>query len=437
MRTALSAAIAVACIFNTTVQVHGQIAPTAPKCQHQFVNVTWNNEGDNKIRVFVDGDFYRESGTTFRVVNLAGDLTPVPIEKVDWTPTAGQPPGAGQTVYNALDLTPLVSPAANVTYYLVASNVHFADCKTLQALVGPTQIQIGRKVTKAMALGPATSRDDADFYLAPTIDGATGTKASYTADAKFSPEIWLRAPGTQWSFFSPGVILDPDVDIKISSNAKEDGNSVTFQALLKLLYPTPRKLQPLSSQLPMSIGKTGFAVEADKNFHDLNGVFTYTQALPLHTYCCGRDAKLFFEPLLGTELGTNLKSQSAGAYPYNIVRGFFGAHEGFNVFSSKHAAGAASTSSKPMFSIETDYIRRLLVNPEPVYVANSQNKLVLQSSGTQPRDHVTAAITYNVSAYFGFTANYEYGSLPPDYTLVDNKYTFGLVLKGQLQSHVK
>jgi hypothetical protein len=375
----------------------------------------------------------------FRIDNLAGDISPVaiaPITTADFVRQANQPSVSSKPAYNGLALTPLLPLTGSLTYYLVATNMHFTDCATPQALVGPTPIQPGRKATKARALGQATSRDDADFYLAPTIDGATGSKASYTVDAKFAPEFWLRAPGSSWTPLSPGVILLPDIDLKISSNPKEDGNSVTFGGLFKLLYPTPRSFHWASSQLPITLGKTGFAVESDKTFHDLNAVFSYSQVLPLHDYCCTRRAPLFFEPFVGTELGTNLKSQSAGAYPFNIVRGLFGAHEGLNVFAQRSSKDG-SASSKPTISIETDYIRRLLINPEPVYVANPQNKLVLKSVGTQPRDHVTTALTYHLTSYVGVTANYEYGSIPPDYSLVDNKYTFGIVLEGQLESHPK
>jgi hypothetical protein len=173
------------------------------------------------------------------------------------------------------------------------------------------------------------------------------------------------------------------------------------------------------------ISQPGFVAEADKKFHDVNGIFSDAEYFVLRSFG-GELFSIIPEPVVGVETGSNLKAQSAGTYPESILRVDVGLHLGMNLFQR-------ATKKKPLFSIEADYMRRLLLHPEPIYTVNSTGGYVLQSVGTQPRDHVTVKINYNLTSYVALTAAYEYGSLPPLYTKVDNKYTFGVTLQGQVQ----
>jgi hypothetical protein len=410
------------------------VAKTKP-CTVQKLQLPIWDPAEKVITVLLTSQAYLDSKATWQLSDwgdaAANNAISLPItvqQSLVADRTTGKPlldEATKQYEYQAVTITPATPLDKNHIYYLSAKTVHFVDCATTQAVVAPTPVQFGKKPTKPISLSQGTSRTDSDLYLFPTIDGASGTKASYTIDAKLSPEFWLKAPSPQWNPLHPGYIITPGIDLKVSSNPKEDGNSVLFQGLVKILYPTPEG--SVAHVLPASFGKTGFVAEADKNFHDINGVFTYTQWFILRDFCCTEHTQLVLEPFIGTEIGGNFKSQRSGAYPYSILRGTFGVHEGFNIFKS----------SKPILSIEGDYIQRLLLNPEPVYVANSQNVLELQSVGTQPRDHVAIVITYKVTPFVGMSANYEYGSLPPDYTKVDNKYTFGVVIQARLLYRVK
>jgi len=314
-------------------------------------------------------------------------------------------------------------------YYLFVQGLVFEYCTSAAKTVSPVAIATERPkdAKRNFIASVAKAREDSDFYFAPTIDGSTGTKTSYTLDTKFqfrksvmTPQFGADVP------YHPAIYFIPGWDIKISSNPKQDGNSVNFLAPLEIVAPmNPGAFPTLSKVVPGIVSQPGFVAEADKKFHDVNGVFADYEYVVLHGL---GNHHLWFspEPMIGVETGSNLKAQSANTYPHSILRADFGMHLGLNIFQAK-------TKSKPLFSIETDYIRRLLLSPEPTYTQDSKGNLVLQSVGTQPRDHVSAKINYNLISYVALTAAYEYGELPPVYTKVDNKYTFGVTFLGQLQ----
>lgn len=324
---------------------------------------------------------------------------------------------------SSVSLRPLQPLLLNHTYYLRAQNLTTAGCNKSQPEVAPIAVMTKRAKIPAFSTSPSTSRDDSDFYFAPTIDGATGTKAAYTLDTKLQFRKGLVAPafGSNTSY-RPGVSFIPGVDLKISSNPKEDGNSVTFQVPFEVLTIVT---QPALRQIiPAVISKPALIAEADKKFHDVNALFSESEYLVLHSF--GNDALRFVpEPTFGFETGSNLKAQEAGTYPDALLRGTFGMRVVMTFFQPSKA--------KPIISIESNYIRRLLLNPEPVYTTDSKGNYVLSSVGTNPRDHVDLKVTYALTQYVGLSLGYEYGELPPLFTKVDNKYTFGITFKGQLQ----
>jgi len=319
------------------------------------------------------------------------------------------------------------------TYYLSAENIKFDDCSKPQGEIAPVIVLTKRKTAPAAASTPSTSRDDSDFYFAPTIDGASGSKAAYTLDSKLqlrkafvAPRFGAQPDPTKPKLtYRPGLSFTPGVDLKISSNPKEDGNSVTFQVPLEVLTILPPSSFPgLSKAVPAVISRPGFVAEADKKFHDVNAVFSDGEYFVLRGWHVSA-VQVVPEPMVGLETGSNLKEQHVATYPESILRANFGFRVVMTVFQP--------SKSKPLFSIESNYIRRLLLHPEPVYTQDSKGNLVLSSVGTNPRDHVDVKVTYNLTSYVGLSLGYEYGELPPVYTKVDNKYTFGITFKGQLQ----
>jgi hypothetical protein len=333
------------------------------------------------------------------------------------------PPRATSTSVYVRSMQPLL---INHTYYFRARNIFTAGCKNIQVEVAPTVVLTDRANAPAFAVSPSTSRDDSDFYLAPTIDGASGSKASYTLDGKFQyRRAWIAPQFGTNTTYRPGISFTPGMSVKISSNPKQDGDSVNIRAPLEVLtIVDPISLPTLAKILPAVISRPGFVVEADKKFHDVNAIFSDGEYFVLHGFDSG-PLQIVTEPMIGLETGSNLKAQTARTYPSAILRGDLGLRLVATIFQP--------SKGKPLFSLESNYIRRLLLHPEPVYTQDSKGNLVLLSLGTNPRDHVDVKLTYNLTTYVGISLGYEYGELSPVYTKVDNKYTLGITFKGQLQ----
>jgi hypothetical protein len=390
--------------------------PTDATCKsYDINNARWIPQ-DNTISVSLTGTALgsHQANARWFLIDTANQATiNLPAEGISYT-------------YNTATIPAKGLVELNDAYFIFATKLQFEDCPNEQAKIGPVVLKTIRDKTPIFAYTPSTNRDDSDFYLSPTIDGASGTGASYTLDTKLQLRKALVAPSFGGSAsYSPAIFFIPGVDAKISSNPKEDSNSVLFQAPLEIVsIINPRSHPTLSSIIPSIVTQPAFVIESDKRFHDINAIFSDSEFIVLHTF--GSDwLKFSPEPMIGFETGSNLKAQETDTYPAAILRADVGMHLGINVFKPK--------KSKPLFYIETDYIRRILLNPEPIYKTDSKGNYILVAVGTQPRDHVNVKLSYDLTAYVGFSLAYENGRLPPVYTQVSSKYTFGITFKGQLQ----
>jgi hypothetical protein len=370
-----------------------------------------------------------QSSASWSVVDSA-DGSRVAVKSVSYPIVSTHPPDKPDYAESAL-IVPVTPLAIDHIYYLFVQGLVFEYCTDAPKTVSPIAIATERpKDAKRNFLASAAkAREDSDFYFAPTIDGSSGAKASYTLDTKFQfRKSLLSAQFGSGLPYRPAIYFIPGWDLKVSSNPKQDGNSVNFLVPLEIVAPTnPTSFPTISKIVTAVVSQPGFVAEADKKFHDVNGVFADYEYVVLHGFG-NHNLWVSPEPTIGVETGSNLKAQTANTYPHSILRADIGMHIVLNIFQ-------AEAKSKPLFSIETDYMRRLLLNPEPTYTEDSKGNLVLQSVCTQPRDHVSVKINYNLLSYVALTAAYEYGELPPVYTKVDNKYTFGVTFLGQMQYH--
>jgi hypothetical protein len=60
---------------------------------------------------------------------------------------------------------------------------------------------------------------------------------------------------------------------------------------------------------------------------------------------------------------------------------------------------------------------------------DKSGNVVTTSVGTKARDDFNGGISLNFTKYAGVRFGYERGSVPPAFRFVDNKVTFGLVIK--------
>ncbi len=352
---------------------------TAATCKsYDINNARWIPQ-NNTISVSLTGTSLsaQQHDAQWALIDMANQSTiKLPAEGVSYTYNTATIPAKGLVELNR-------------AYFIFATKLKFDDCAGEQDKVSPVVLKTERARTPVFANTPSTNRDDSDFYLAPTIDGANGTGASYTLDTKLQFRKALVAPSFGGSApHHPAVFFMPGVDAKVSSNPKEDGNSVLLQAPLEIVtILNPRRFAMLSKLIPSVISQPALVVESDKKFHDINAVFSSSEYVVFRTF--GSDwLKITPEPMIGLETGSNIKAQQADTYPDAILRANFGTHVGINVFKPK--------KPKPIFHIETDYIRRLLLNPEPIYKTDSKGNYTLISVGTQPRDHVDLKFTYDL-----------------------------------------
>jgi hypothetical protein len=388
-----------------------------PPCKHDINSAQWLPQSE-QIDIALTGgpklDTSQNQAAQWFLVNAnSKEYKATAFSRTDVSYTS-------QTV--RLSAKGLVQPKS--FYFVYATGVVFTDCAKPMEKLGPHDLTADGKPNPAFTIKPATNRDSSDFYFAPTVDGASGTGASYTLDSKVQFKYALAAPlfgsGVR---YRPAIFFIPGIDAKISSNAKEDGNSVLLQAPFEIIaIVDPDRFPRLSKVIPSVISQPGFVTEADKKFHDINGIFSDTEYIVVRSL--GNDwLSIVPEPLVGVETGANIKAQQVNTYPSAILRADVGMHVGINFFKVK--------KPKPLFSLESDYIRRMFLNPEPNYKTDTKGNYVLESVGTQPRDHASVKLGYNLTDYISLTVAYENGRLPPVFTKVSDKYTFGITFNGQ------
>jgi predicted porin len=126
-------------------------------------------------------------------------------------------------------------------------------------------------------------------------------------------------------------------------------------------------------------------------------------------------------PFVGYELGRSLRSPVQLGQDKMISRGLAGATFFFTYDQSEDSS----------FSFEVDYIRRFLLAREVSFTEDDDKKLIPVAIGKGPRDYLKATAEYDFSKYTGITFSYEYGKLPPNFELVNHKYSVGFVFKFQ------
>jgi hypothetical protein len=350
-----------------------------------------------------------------------GTAVPIGSGTVEYGRTSTNPPtdSTSATFPIALDKTH--------KYLVSVVNLQFKQCANSASVSVFSKIGIKTadatpskppaSTVKAFAISAAKGRDDADLYLAGLINGAEGTKASYTADIKAQFRYLLThasSGGEENNKFRSSLWFVPNFDLKASTDPKADGNSVT----MGLAFPFGR---PLNTKTFTWVDlEPAIQGESDKQFSDINTIFRFRSYFLMRVFGSGR-LQLLPQPFLGLETGGNVRSPVSGAYPGGIARPNAGLHVYLNFFKS-------SAPGRQAF-IESEYIRRWPLLSEPTFSLNSSGTLILNSVGTNPRDYVTTKVEYDFVDYFGITVQHDYGELPPVFTKVKNKYTIGLVLK--------
>lgn len=302
------------------------------------------------------------------------------------------------------------------TYILSVPSLTSNGCKPVKlaftTVVIPKPVPVGQNPPKPSPFAEAksTGRADSDIYIAGQLEGAKGSSAVKTVDAKIQLPIGV-------SFFTENQDFIPSFDFKASSNRKADADSLKLGAIIRSPFVTNW------SWLRDVVWDTEGRIEGNKNFKNINGIWANSLYLLPPVIGSGK-AQLFVQPVIGFELGGNLRSPVKEAEGRGIARATAGASVYLNFFTGNGLVDA--------ISLQTDYIRRWPLRGEISFTEDEDKNLIPLFIGRNPRDYVQNKVQFEMSKYFAITIGHEYGSLPPNFKLVDHKYSIGFVYKKRL-----
>lgn len=261
----------------------------------------------------------------------------------------------------------------------------------------------------------APSKEKSDFYFA----GEIWTVAGQDWDWAGSVDLKLQAP------FRVGETrfdhqISPFVTLQLSNDPSADPDSLKFGGAWT------GRLLGVHDFFKGLYGKQEIRIEADRSFTDENFISDsrFTVELP-SIVSKSKTFHGYLEPFVGVEAGKNLKA------PLSQVDG---------TGRARPMAGAsfALTFTKiprlKALSFTSDYARRWPLLPELGFKADANNVLQLTQVGTSPKDRVVSKINFMFTDWLGAYFGHEYGSEPPDFKLVDNKLTTGLLIQAKFGS---
>lgn len=331
-------------------------------------------------------------------------------------------------------LFPLQPLTPGHRYHLIQSRLTFFGCSPKEALEksftvpkddttaaggpqpaagSPTQPE--RKTTSFFPKSPSNGREDSNVYLSGLIEGAKGSKTQFSSDVK------LDLPLMSTGFFDE---IGPLFNFKLGTSDEADANSLSFAAKLRHSHNISRKADPTTHEFvgPDTRILTGLVFdllpgfESDRRFKNVNTLLG--TRLYLVPRVQGGTHRLYFEPFVGYEIGRNIKSPVKDAEGRGLSRPLAGGSLYVYLFP-KQISGA---------SLQIDYVRRFLLRRE-IGFTEDDGKLIPVAVGRGPRDYVKATFGFDLSDFAGVSLSYEYGRLPPNFNLVNSKFSLGLVYK--------
>jgi hypothetical protein len=264
-----------------------------------------------------------------------------------------------------------------------------------------------------VGLKTSKDRDSSDLYGTYELTKARNNPTTGTGDLKF------KLPFSK-NFWGRRSVFAPVVDIKASSDADADADSLkfAFEWFIRV------KTWDTKFTFPTAAMKNSGVIEAPKDFDNINALWEHRWLFP--SAQIGERFRLFFDPFIGFELGKNLRSPLAEA-------------EGKGLF--RPVVGSSMTLQIPINNLsllkglefESSYIRRWPLKRELSVEKDDDDNLVALTLGKGPKDFSDSKFIIKVNDYFGPYIGYQWGRLPPNYELVDHKWTFGFLFKSKLR----
>src|SRR5574341_1014724 len=264
-------------------------------------------------------------------------------------------------------------------------------------------------------LSVSKGRNDSDLYGSYELTSVRGKATTGTGDFKlaipFFATFWHRT-----SKFSP------QVDVKISSDEKADPDSIKFdfEWFLPLhVGEDPDAHFPYTAVDFINSGK----IEAPKDFDNINALWESKWLFPSsHFPWNTKKFRIFLDPFVGHELGKNLRSPLKSIEGHTLARLMTGADLTIQI-------KVTNLTALKGFEFDSSYIRRWPLKRELLFDKDTSGNLVPVALSKGPKDYSDSKFVIKVNDFFGPYIGYEWGRLPPDYKLVDHKWTFGLLFK--------
>lgn len=243
--------------------------------------------------------------------------------------------------------------------------------------------------------------DDADVWIDGEMKGAFKKKATFSTNIKLQKLIkegsWVYSP----LFFKLNASTAPDAD----------PDSMEFGTRFRYIFDK----QPFYWDNEVKI-------ESERDFENTNFIystrFTYVNAgYPRKK----SEAKLFFRPFIGTEVGKNLRSPLQAAEGDGLARLLLGADARVWIRLDRETGRQINWT--------TSYIRRWLLTDELGFETDNNDVLQLVRFGKSPRDYIKSKAAYSFNKFFGAFVEYEWGQLPPSYKFVNHKFRLGFFYK--------
>jgi len=272
----------------------------------------------------------------------------------------------------------------------------------------------------AWGLKPSKGRDDSDLYGSYELTKARGAATTGTGDLKikipFFKTFWHRTSR-----------ISPLVDFKASSDANADPDSLKFA--VEWFLPVhvgnhPDSHFPYTAVDWINSGK----VEAPKNFDNINALWESKWLFPSSHFPWNKKGfRMFLDPFVGHELGKNLKSPLKSIEGKGLARLMAGADLTIQIKVTNVAALKG-------FEFDSSYMRRWPLKRELLVDKDAKGNMIPLAVSKGPKDYSDSKFVIKINDYFGPYIGYEWGRLPPNYELVDHKWTFGLLFKAKVRA---
>jgi hypothetical protein len=247
----------------------------------------------------------------------------------------------------------------------------------------------------------AKGAKDADIYFNGSATGQRGSGPIYSIEAKAGYLQSLRkagAIGGRATFVSDaGADIDPD--------------SVTASA-------TYEKVWVIRSPWGIIINSDFLGGEFDKENKTRNLTTELDGTLVFPSKRIGENSFATMDFMGGFEGGHNYKHALNPKGLGNIWRPKFGVNAYFVALAPKFFN---------RINLSANYIVRLPQTAEPF--TKKINGVKVNSLTTRPRHHVGIDLGLMFAPSYGLTISYRYGSLPPDFKMVDHKVSVGFTLQ--------